>query len=373
MIVEHPDGSLFVAGYGEPTPTLWKSRDRGGTWTRVDVGTDASGAIGNSDVDLAVAPDGTLYFVAMLYDREALVGRSINVGVSRDAGATWSWTQVSHTRFDDRPWIAVAPDGTVHVIWNDGSGVCHAVSRDRGATWTEEARIHEHGGSSHLAIGPHGEVAVRVTPLSASGNRYDEGIDLIAVSTDGGATWRTHAAPGRREWRAMRDTTVRPPQWVDLPQPRWVEPLAWDAQGVLYSFWANGDGLWLARSADQGATWMTWRVAERQEVQYYPYLIARGRGELAATWFSGEGDSLWAHAAVFTVSDGAAAPRMISSRPFRIDAWGRAQPGTPSVRDTGGEYLAMSFLSDGALAIVSPIQNGATNRFGFSLLMVRVP
>ena len=32
MLVEHPDGSLFVAGYGEPRPTLWKSHDRGVTW-----------------------------------------------------------------------------------------------------------------------------------------------------------------------------------------------------------------------------------------------------------------------------------------------------------------------------------------------------
>src|SRR5438445_7061023 len=43
MVVEHPDGSLFVAGYGEPRPTLWKSHDRGVTWTRVDVGSEAQG------------------------------------------------------------------------------------------------------------------------------------------------------------------------------------------------------------------------------------------------------------------------------------------------------------------------------------------
>src|SRR6266550_3475022 len=77
MVVEHPDGSLFVAGYGEPRPTLWKSHDRGVTWTRVDVGSEAHGAIGNSDVDIAVSRDGTLYFVSMLYDRAANeVGRS---------------------------------------------------------------------------------------------------------------------------------------------------------------------------------------------------------------------------------------------------------------------------------------------------------
>ena len=61
MVVEHPGGALFVTGYGGGTPHLWKSTDGGATWERVDVGTLADGAVGNSCVDLAVAPDGTLY------------------------------------------------------------------------------------------------------------------------------------------------------------------------------------------------------------------------------------------------------------------------------------------------------------------------
>jgi hypothetical protein len=200
MIAEHPDGSLFVSGYGEPVPTLWKSSDRGTTWTSVNVGTEADGAIGNSDVDLAVARDGTIYFVTMSFDRKALQGTHISIGVSRDLGAMWSWTLLSKIPFVDRPWVRLAPDGTAHVIWNDGHGVCHAVSKNRGLTWIERPRIHSQGGSNHLAIGPHGEVAVRITPLSASGRKIDEGVDLVAVSTDGGTTWQKHAAPGQREW-----------------------------------------------------------------------------------------------------------------------------------------------------------------------------
>ena len=132
MLVEHPSGTLFVSGYWEPTPTLWRSVDRGATWRRVDVGPPQRGAIGNSDVDLAVAPDGTLYFVTMLFDRPKLEGASINIAVSKDTGATWTWTQLSTSRFDDRPWVEVAPDGTAHVIWNDLDGVAHSVSRTEG-------------------------------------------------------------------------------------------------------------------------------------------------------------------------------------------------------------------------------------------------
>jgi len=369
MIVEHPDSTLFVSGYGAAfmsgkdtdEATLWKSRDGGTTWSRVNVGTKADGAAGNSDVDLAVARDGTLYFVTLVFDDKADEGKQISVGVSKDSGATWKWTLLSKTRFDDRPWVKVAPDGTAHVIWNDGRGVCHAISQDGGLTWTERARIHPRGGSSHLAVGPNGELAVRVTPTSAAGPKYDEGVDLIAVSVDGGTTWRTQAAPGYREWN---------PDY--FPVPRWVEPLAWDARGALYSFWTNLKGVWLARSVDRGATWTTWQLKECPEVAYYPYLVARGPGELAATWFSGWTGTWQAHAARIDVSADGAPPRMVESPSFRPDSWRQNQtwPEDPQTPDPAGEYLAVSFLRAGGLAVVSPIQNKRDKRYGFSLWRV---
>ena len=259
--------------------------------------------------------------------------------------------------------VKVAPDGTAHMIWNDGRGVCYAVSQDSGRTWTERARIHPQGGSSHLAVGPKGEVAVRVTPVSASGNKYDEGVDLIAVSTDGGMTWRKQAAPGTREW-------VYPPNYTDSV-PRWVEPLAWDARGALYSLWTNLKGIWLARSVDQGATWTTWRLRESPEVAYYPYLVARGAGELAATWFYGRPEVLQAHVARIDVGEGGAPPRTVESQPFRPDSWRTdTRPEDPSIHDTAGEYLALLFLRNGGLAVVSPIQNFREKRFEFSLWKV---
>jgi hypothetical protein len=370
MIVEHPDGTLFVAGYGaafmsgkeSDQATLWKSRDGGTTWTRVNVGTLAQGVAGNSDVDLAVAPDGTLYFANLVYDAKKDEGQQISVGVSKDVGATWKWTAVSKTPFDDRPWVKVAPDGTAHVIWNDGAGVGYAASKDGGLTWTVRPKIHPKGGSSHLAVGPNGEIAVRVIPQSASGPKYDEGVDLIAVSTDGGATWTKHDAPGFREWN---------PGY--FPVPRWVEPLAWDAGGALFSFWTNLKGIWLARSLDRGATWTTWRLSECPEVAYYPYLIARGQGELAATWFAGWTGTWHARVARIDVGEGEELPRMVESAPFRPDSWARPNPQWPNdalLPDTAGEYLAVTFLRRGGLVVVSPVQNARGKRFGFSVWKV---
>src|SRR2546430_12831255 len=71
MLVEHPDGSLFVAGYGEPRPTVWKSHDRGVTRARVDAGREGHGAHGNSDVDIAVSPGGTVYLGRLLNELAA--------------------------------------------------------------------------------------------------------------------------------------------------------------------------------------------------------------------------------------------------------------------------------------------------------------
>ena len=359
MLVESPDGTLYVTGYAAPTPHLWRSTDAGATWTTVTVGGTSEGAIGNSDVDLAVAPDGTLYFVVMSYDREKSEGERISVGVSRDAGETWSWTALSKTRGDDRPWVEVTKDGAAHVIWNDGRGVRYAVSRDSGRTWKEQPRIHTEGGSSHLAVGPGGEIAVRITPVSASGNVEHKAADLIAVSRDGGANWVKHKAPGRRVWLFPFDDND--------PLPRWVEPVAWDARDALYSLWTDTSGVWLARSTDFGDQWTTWRIVAGGESPYFPYLTARSAGELAATWFSGRGADIHAHVARIDVPDGAAAPRVVEAQPYLPDSWQWAEkPGTPRHRDTGGEYFPLAFLRDGRLAVVNAIQDDQGSRTGFS-------
>lgn len=362
MVVELSDGTLFVSGYDtnpKKSPGLWRSHDHGATWESVNVGSQADGAFGNSDVDLAVGPDDTLYFVALTIDVKKEEAVRIAVGASKDAGVKWSWKVLSENRLDDRPWVGVAPDRTAHVIWSEESGVRYAVSQDGGASWNLGSRIHEHGGSSHLAIGPHGEIAVRIAPPSAGGSKFTPGVDLIVVSRDGGKTWQKRPAPGERDWSPDDNKGT----------PRWVEPLAWDDDGALYSLWGSQKGLWLARSSDQSKTWTSWHIVDRDEVSYYPYLTARGHGELAATWFSGLRDDIRTHVARIKVTDTKTPPEIIEAQPFQSEIWTWIFPGhekDPVVHATGGEYVPVTFLRDGSLGVITPIQNQREKRLGFT-------
>jgi hypothetical protein len=354
MIARGKDGTLFVTGYGEDTPSLWRSNDDGRTWKSVDVGALQDGAVGNSDTDLAVAPDGTIYLAEMSFDRDKGEGLQMSVAASRDSGATWKWSMLSRRRFDDRPWIEVSADGVPHMIWNDGNGVSHFVSRDRGASWTEGPRIFPGGGSSHLAISPTGPIAVRIVPLEASGNRVRPGVDFIEVSEDGGRTWTPRNAPGHRVWSDPER------------MPRWVEPIAWDSAGALYSLWSEGKSMWLARSLDNGASWRAWRVSQSRETLYYPYLVARGKGELAATWHSGFGDSIKVNVAHIAIDQrDNKSIHIASASPFAIRAFERDSLPTTR-RDTGGEYVPVMFLSPNTLAVVTTIQNPWAKLYGFT-------
>ena len=366
MVVRHPTGALFVTGYWDTIPPVWKSIDNGATWSKLDVGTAANGALGNSDSDLAVGPDGTVYLITLVFSRTTFRGVSVQVAVSHDVGDTWTWTQVAKADLVDRPWIDAAPDGTVHAIWNDGGGVRRVVSADSGRAWKEEDRVNDQGGSSHLAVGPNGEVAVRMIPPSAANLAYHAGVDLVAVSTDRGATWARNPGPGDITFRLMWDTTVTPRRFDPGVQPHWVEPLAWDSAGALYSLWAKDQDVWLGRSADLGATWRSWRIASSDSIPYYPYLIARGVGELAASWLTGQGAALHANVALIRVGPDSTPPVVARAPAFQFESFLLPGFGADGVRESAGEYLPMAFLPDGSLGLVTPIQNASAKRMGFT-------
>jgi hypothetical protein len=212
-----------------------------------------------------------------------------------------------------------------------------------------------------MVVGPHGEVAVRITPLSKSGFVFNPEVDLVAVSEDNGATWRKTPAPSHIKWVTYEELQ-KDPNGID----RWVEPLAWDDAGNLYHLWTDTSGVQLARSADHGITWRSWKVIPSGPRAHFPYVIARGNGDLAATWWTGTDTDLRAHVARITIRNDS--PAVAVSEPILVDAWSRQQqPGdTARHRDTAGEYFPVVFLENGELGVVTTIQNVAAKRMGFT-------
>jgi hypothetical protein len=136
--------------------------------------------------------------------------------------------------------------------------------------------------------------------------------------------------------------------------------------GTLF---VGGFGATFMSGKRRGVTWTAWWLRECPEVAYYAYLVARGRGELAATWFAGWTGTWHARVARIDVGESEAPPRMVESAPFRPDSWQRPNPkwpNDPPLPNTAGEYLALTFLRQGGLAVVSPVKNHRERRFGFS-------
>ncbi len=363
MVCEHPNGTLFVSGYrnGSGSPQLWKSTNEGKTWQKVDVGTTDQGAIGNSDVDLFIDKKGNIYLLSMTYtqlpenldgfDYSSMKGERIAVGVSKDDGQSWNWKTISENDYDDRPWITATTDGTLHIIWNDGKGIHHVVSTNEGETWLNRPDISKKGGSSFLANGPNGQLAVRVTPLSASGQQMDEGIDLIRLSLDNGKSWKEVTIPGKRTW--TKDFSG---------VPRWVEPAVWDQEDKLYLLWSEGNTLKLGTTHTNGNAWEEHSIVQSKDTLYFPYMEMSEQGILC-TWVSGFNENTRHHAAILTIEEGNI--QINALEPQKLDIWSRFQTDDYQ-RATGGEYFPIIPLKNGNFGMVTTIQNSKGGREGFT-------
>ena len=186
----------------------------------------------------------------------------------------------------------------------------------------------------------------------------------VVIGLLAGACSTSHApAPPRTDGSTPRSLTMQPA--VDHVGLRAREPMVVEhPSGTLF---VAGRQLWLARSTDQGRGWTKWPIALAADATYYPYLIAQGAGQLAATWFTGPVASLEAHVARIRAADTGGAPELAPAPAFRPDAWRRGQkPGEARARDTAGEYFPVAFLRDGSLGVVTTIQDDQRNRYGFS-------
>jgi hypothetical protein len=157
------------------------------------------------DTDFAIDAHETLHAVGTSIRNDA---PSVQYFRSIDGGETWSrLAQFSTSDRDlqpDRPRLAVAQDGTLHLVWGviprmglyGGLGVYYSHSQDGGNTWSAPARLDpvdlkgkELGAwqASIIAIGD-SDVHIVWNAHSLAGRRFHQ------LSRDGGLTW-SHAEP----------------------------------------------------------------------------------------------------------------------------------------------------------------------------------
>ena len=175
-----------------------RSDDGGRTWTsEASVPDPGDGVIG---AFVRVHPDGTVLLVWWSYFTD-----DVWFDRSFDGGATWG-TDIrvndvpgSAGGYDGSDWIiplpamAVAPNGTVYVVWPDHRGGNHDImfsrSMDRGTTWSPTIRLNDDSTLADqwmpdLAVDPSGGVHVAWMDTRNGQN------DVYYVnSSDGGATW----------------------------------------------------------------------------------------------------------------------------------------------------------------------------------------
>lgn len=295
---------------------IHRSADGGRNWTSARLPAevrrpfDAADAFNyHGDPVLAYAPDGRLYLVAIAAhgawkeggaaDAVQLSGLTLFVTRSADDGVTWSsaiyYRQSVGTfgfpilfagTLHDKPWIAVGPDGAIHVTWTEfvqGLSMLHYTrSVDGGTTWSEPrtltmsqpglasapapAKSEQPVQGSVVAAGQRNHVYVMATqyaPITSSQLPQDGRI-LVWRSEDNGATFSEPVPVGPGTFPRFAQISIDP----DDPWHVVVATPDDSAAAKLY----------LSTSHDAGRTWTppAFVAPNRSKDQLNPVVSVQG-------------------------------------------------------------------------------------------------
>jgi hypothetical protein len=197
------------------------TKNAGTTWSNVKLPgwtseTNSKGVYSKTgcggDPVLAFDSQGTLYFTSLTYGSaknskgKAYLNMSgLAVASSTDGGLHWSNPsmidyQATSNVFNDKEWIAVAPDGTVYVTWTQfnsdhkngyvSSPIVFSKSRNGGRTWSPVRPVsdaaHPYNQGSQVGITLSG---VLVVAYEGSAANYETDQLIVAQSRDGGSTF----------------------------------------------------------------------------------------------------------------------------------------------------------------------------------------
>ncbi|MEN6341317.1 MAG: PKD domain-containing protein, partial [Methanospirillum sp.] len=179
------DGSILLLGGtanegGTHDNDVWRSADRGATWTQVTANATWSARFGQSAVLL---PDGSIVVMG-----GCVTGPVNDVGRSTDGGATWT-QMTDHAGWSARYFYsgAALPDGSIVVMGGYNGGMLGDVwrSTDNGATWTQQTASPGWSSRNNIATValPNGDLLL--LGGYASGSRLND----VWRSSDRGVTW----------------------------------------------------------------------------------------------------------------------------------------------------------------------------------------
>ena len=269
-----PDGTLFANGRGGRGGGVYRSVDDGATWDLVATPVEP---MPNFDPDLAVDADGTVWFSALW------IGCS-SVASSQDKGETWTSTPASCTQpVADRQYVIPTEGGEAYIYAHQLPTFWQMAGKttDYGRTWLPTAPIEtpDHhlllnegtgwggGGFWNRATG-----SVFLTWTYSTDGLLGPGgwAPGFAVTRDGGASWQMGSVPGMGGQQLGLGLVVG----------------AADEAGNVYLAWGEDhDGdvhLYLAASADDGATWTApIRVDDGTGSNVFPAITAGAPGMVA--------------------------------------------------------------------------------------------
>jgi hypothetical protein len=272
-----------------------RSSDGGATWTPIaPLNTDAASMLAadqGRDREPALATDRAGNWLAVWTSHNGYGGADGNdndivFARSTDVGATWTPTFPLNTdattdnKLDERPTVAMDTNGHAIAAWQASVGgtvmyIRIARSVDAGASWADPVDVtppvdsREDWQASVVGDGAGHWVLTWKSNDHLNGPYAMDGEIYVSTSSDDGVTW---SSPGPLNSDATTDD-------FDDAEPT----LATDEAGTWVAVWNSYDGIWSARSVDDGATWSA-RQTVHAGSTYNPHLTTDRSGTWVAVW-----------------------------------------------------------------------------------------